>query len=247
MLLPIIPIAHSPSTTMPMVHATPRVAVQSRWTFVHFAREARGPRCHSAPPEVQVACGVAAAKRRERRARTRQAAIRIERWVALAQKLSALHRHHAVAALGRMQLCRITLPATVFKGLEQCMLEAAASAALKWMGAVREVGNAVEIWSTNVAAREHPMKCLIHHAARCKRAWENGCYQVMADGEVPLVLACNGKTTVRDLALMVSIHFGISLDRFVLTHLGRPMTHAGRRLSQLGVGAGSCVMVFRKH
>ena len=172
----------------PMAHARiPRVAVQSRWTFVHFATAARGKRCHSAPPEVRVLRGLTAAKRRERRHALRSRATRAGTWMVLAQKLSARHRQIAIAVMGRVPRRSITLPATVYKELEQCMLDRVSGSALKWGGAVREDGDAVEIWSTAWAARDHPTKRLSHQAARCKRAWEIGAYQVLADGTHPLV------------------------------------------------------------
>ena len=240
------PIAHSPSTAMPMAHTLiPRVAVHTRWTFAHFATAARGKRCHSAPVEVQVLRGITAAKRRERCHAAHNRTNRSERWVVLAQKLSTLHRHTAIAVMGRMPRRRVTLPAAVYKELEQCMLDHVASSALKWGGAVREVGSTVEIWSTTLAAREHPMKCLINQAARCKRAWEIGAYQVMADGEIPLALTCSGETTADDLVLMVAYRFGVPRDAFMLTHMGWRLAHMGK-LSELGVGPGSCVLLIRK-
>ena len=86
-----------------MAHASiPRVAVQSRWTFVHFAIAPRGKRCQSAPPEVHVMRGLTAAKRRERRHAARSRTNGGEKWMALAQKLSARHSQTAIAVMGRV-------------------------------------------------------------------------------------------------------------------------------------------------
>ena len=239
--------AHPPSLPPPlMAHASiPRVAVQSRWTFVHFAIAPRGKRCQSAPPEVHVMRGLTAAKRRERRHAARSRTNGGEKWMALAQKLSARHRQTAIALMGRVPRRRITLPAALYKQLEQCVLDRVSSSALKCGGAVRDDGDTVEIWSTTLAAREHPMKCLIHQAARCKRAWEIGAYQVLADGECPLVLACDDETTADDLVLMVAFHFGIPRHRFTLIHMGWPLARTDK-LREQGVGPGSCVLLIRQ-